>query len=194
MLNKGIDEILYDSNGSAWGVKTGDEVAKAKLIIGDPSYFPKSKCRIVGQVIRSICFLDHPIAGTDNAESVQIIIPASQVRRVNDIYVCMVSSPHQVANRGMYIAIVSTTIEGSKPITEIEAGLQLLGKISERFDSISDLYEPLSDGKSDNCFISKSYDATSHFETAAKDVLRLYERATGNKLDMSISTDMNEED
>lgn len=27
------------------------------------------------------------------------------------------------------------------------------------------LYEPLESGQSDNIFISKSYDATSHFET-----------------------------
>jgi RAB protein geranylgeranyltransferase component A len=26
MLNKGIDEVLFDSNGVAWGVKTGNEV------------------------------------------------------------------------------------------------------------------------------------------------------------------------
>ena len=26
MLNKGIDEVLYDAKGEAWGVKTGNEV------------------------------------------------------------------------------------------------------------------------------------------------------------------------
>jgi Rab GDP dissociation inhibitor len=79
MLNKGIDEILFDDNGKAWGVRGDNEVAKASIIVGDPSYFPTSKTRTVGRVVRSICILDHPIAGTDNAESVQIIIPASQV-------------------------------------------------------------------------------------------------------------------
>ena len=50
-----------------------------------------------------------------------------------------------------------------------------------RFDSVSDLVEPVSDGIANHCFISKSYDATSHFETAANDVLSLYERITGDE-------------
>ena len=70
------------------------------MIIGDPSYFAATKTRKCGRVIRSICILDHPIVGTDNAESVQIIIPASQVQRRHDIYVCMVSSAHQVSSEG----------------------------------------------------------------------------------------------
>ena len=170
MLNKGVDEILF-KDGVAWGIKTGNEVAKAKLIIGDPSYFPANKSRTVGKVIRSICILDHPIDGTDKAESVQIIIPASQVKRHHDIYVCMVSHAHCVSSPGKYIAIVSTTVETSNPQNEIVPGLSLLGKILVRFDSVTDLKVPTGNGKADNCFISMSYDATSHFETAANDVL-----------------------
>ena len=49
-----------------------------------------------------------------------------------------------------------------------------------RFDSVSDLLEPVSDGLKNHCFISKSYDATSHFETAANDVLSIYVRITGD--------------
>lgn len=63
-----------------------------------------------------------------------------------------------------------------------------------RFDSVTELLDPVGDGKQDNCFISKSYDATSHFETAADDVLSLYTRITGAVLDMNISADMNDED
>lgn len=48
-----------------------------------------------------------------------------------------------------------------------------------RFDTVADLLEPLTDGIKNRCFISCSYDATSHFETAANDVLSLYERITG---------------
>jgi len=193
MLNKGVDEILF-KDGVAWGVKTGNEVAKADIIVGDPSYFRPEKSRIVGKVVRSICILDHPIAGTDNAESVQIIIPALQVKRKNDVYVCMVSFAHNVASGGKYIAIVSTTVETSNPVNELAAGFSLLGKILERFDAVSDLLEPVTDGRTDKCFISKSYDATSHFETAANDVLSLYHRITGTELDMNISADMTEDE
>jgi len=194
MLNRGVDEILTDETGRAWGIKTENEVAKASLIIGDPSYFEREKTRLIGRVVRSICILNHSIQGTDNAESCQIIIPASQVRRENDIYVCMVSYAHMVASAGKYIAIVSTTVETNSPLKEIEPGIQLLGNILERFDEVSDLLDPLSDGLKDRCFISKSYDATSHFETAANDVLSLYSRITGTELDMNINADSTQDE
>lgn len=79
MLDKQIDEIVYE-NGVAVGVRSGDEIAKAPIIIGDPSYFP-GKVHRVGKVIRSICILEHPIPNTDNADSVQLIIPQNQVGR-----------------------------------------------------------------------------------------------------------------
>jgi len=198
MLNRGVDQILYDNAGKAWGIRSGNEVAKAKFVVGDPSYFDGNKTRVVGKVIRSICLLDHPISGTDNAESVQIIIPAANVNRKNDIYVCMVSFAHMVASQGKYIAIVSTTIERSNTdaecAQEVQAGIALLGNILERFDSVSELREPTSNGKTDNCYISKSYDATSHFESQSDDVLSLYQRVTGAELDMTISADLEEED
>lgn len=44
------------------------------------------------------------------------------------------------------------------------------------------IYEPLESGKKDNIFISRSYDATSHFETTTDDVKDIYRRATGEEL------------
>ena len=185
---------MFDGSGTAWGIKTGNEVAKGKMIIGDPSYFPADKSRTVCNVVRSICILDHPITGTDNAESVQIIIPATSVKRKNDIYVCMVSYAHMVASEGKYIAIVSTTVETPNPLQEVGPGIALLGKILVRFDDVSEQKESLADSVNDHCFISKSYDATSHFETAANDVLELYQKISGEELDMTISADSLEEE
>ena len=34
-------------------------------------------------------------------------------------------------------------------------------------------------------FISKSYDATTHFETCCEDIMDMYERIIGEKLDLS---------
>ncbi len=45
-----------------------------------------------------------------------------------------------------------------------------------RFVSIDPLYTPTSDGKNDNIFITRSYDATSHFETVAEDVMDVWQR------------------
>jgi len=79
MLDKQVDEIVME-NGVAVGVRSGEEVAKAETVIGDPSYFP-GKTRRIGKVIRAICLLQHPIPNTDNADSVQLIIPQNQVAR-----------------------------------------------------------------------------------------------------------------
>ena len=88
MLDKKVDEIVTDGEGKFVGVKSGDETVKAKMVIGDPSYFGTGsggKMRVVeeGKVIRAICILKHPIPGTDDADSVQIIIPQNQVKRKN---------------------------------------------------------------------------------------------------------------
>ena len=45
---------------------------------------------------------------------------------------------------------------------------------------MSDLYQPLEDGSTSRCYISKSYDAATHFESAADDILNLYERISGH--------------
>jgi Rab GDP dissociation inhibitor len=37
----------------------------------------------------------------------------------------------------------------------------------------------------DKAYISKGYDATTHFETTVEDVLSLYRRITGADLDLS---------
>lgn len=193
MLNRSIDKVLYGPDGKAWGVQGDNQVAKAKIVLGDPSYFP-DKCNKTGQVVRSICFLNHPIPNTNNAESLQIIIPAGQVNRKNDIYVVMVSSSHQVCAQGKYVAICSTTVETSNPKAELTPALNLLGSIMTKFDDVVDLYEPHNVDVDDNSFVSKSFDATSHFETTSNDVLDLYKRITGENLDLDINADSTEAD
>lgn len=179
MLNRKVDEILYE-NGVAIGIKSQGETAYASKIIGDPSYFP-DKVQKTGRVVRVICILNHPIPNTDSSDSLQIIIPQSQVQRKHDIYIAMVSSVHNVCPKGYYLAIVSTIVETDNPHIEVEPGLNLLGPILEKFIYVTDILEPISKSK-DNIFVSKSYDATSHFETATEDVNRIYREAEGKDL------------
>ena len=54
-----------------------------------------------------------------------------------------------------------------------------------RFVTVSDLFEPTDLGENSNVFISKSYDATTHFETTCTDVVDIYRRATGVDFDFS---------
>ena len=85
---------------------------------------------------------------------------------------------------------VSTTVETSNPAQELIPGLRILGQILQRFDSVVDLVEPIGDGTADRCFISKTFDGTSHFEDDVKDMLDMYKRITGEDLDMDIDTDL----
>ena len=60
-----------------------------------------------------------------------------QVKRKSDIYVSLVSFTHQVAAKGWFIAMVSTTVETDNPEMEIKPGLDLLGPVHQKFVSVS---------------------------------------------------------
>ncbi|XP_012278245.1 rab GDP dissociation inhibitor alpha [Orussus abietinus] len=181
MLDKPIDEIVI-KDGKVVGVRSGDETASCKQVFCDPTYVP-DRVKKVGQVIRCICLLNHPINGTNNALSTQIIIPQKQVNRHSDIYVSLVSHTHQVASKGWFIAMVSTTVETDNPELEIKPGLDLLAPIKQKFVYVSDYMEPVDDGSESQIFVSTSYDATTHFETTCLDVLDIFKRATGEEFD-----------
>lgn len=136
----------------------------------------------IGQVVRSICLLKAPIPNTSDADSVQLVIPQNQVNRKHDIYVACVSSSHNVCAKDYYLAIVSTIVETNTPHAELEPAYGLLGPIHDKFTYVSDLMEPIEDGTNDQVFISKSYDATSHFGTTCDDVKDIYKRVTGQEL------------
>jgi Rab GDP dissociation inhibitor len=62
----------------------------------------------------------------------------------------MVSSAHAVCSKGLFIAMISTTVETDKPELEIRPAVDLLGDILEMFVQISPVFEPLDDGTKDN--------------------------------------------
>lgn len=115
--------------------------------------------------------------------------------RHSDIYVSMVSHTHQVAAKGWFIAMVSTTVETDNPELEIKPGLDLLGPIKQKFVSISDYFVPTDDGINSQIFVSESYDATTHFETTCLDVLDIFKRATGEEFDLNkVKHELGDED
>lgn len=146
-------------------------------------------------MVRCICLLDHPVTNTKDALSTQIIIPQKQVGRQSDIYVSVVSHTHQVAAKGWFIGMVSTTVETNNPENEIAPGLALLAPIVQKFVSISDYVVPIDNGDESQVFISESYDATTHFETTCLDVLDIFKRGTGETFDFSkIKHELGDED
>eukprot|EP01147_Barroeca_monosierra_P002559 gene2559-5478_t len=176
MLDKPVDEIVYGEDGKVVGVRSGDDVAKAKIVIGSPSYFSE-KVKKSGQVVRAICLMDHPVPQTSNSSSCQIIIPGNQV-----------------ASNGKYVAICSTTVETGNPEAELKVAFDTIGPVLEKFLSVDDIFVPTDDGSSTNVFITESYDASSHFETTCVDVANVYKRATGEELDLDKAMESSEEE
>lgn len=197
MLNKPIDTLVYEG-GKVVGVKDTEGVtAKAPMVICDPSYVLNTpeKLKKVGRIVRCIAIMSHPVPDTNNADSCQIIIPAHQVRgRRSDIYISVVSFHHKIAADGKFIAVISANLEGSDEKSEIEPAVKLLGKIDQAFVWVSDHYVPAPTNGADGVWVSSSYDATSHFETATDEVISLYEKITGKPIDLSISADLNADD
>lgn len=193
MLNTKVEEITME-NGKATGIRVGEEFAKAPLVICDPSYVKPELLKKTVKVIRAICLLDHPIPKTGDAPSIQIILPAKDIGKQTDTYISMVSYSHLICAKGLYVAIISGTVETDKPEDEIKPALDLLGPILEMFVSVSDNYEPLAEGHDSNLWITTSYDATSHFESASEEILDMYQKIIGEKLDLNIEGDGDEED
>jgi Rab GDP dissociation inhibitor len=194
MLNRDVEEILYDENGNFRGIKSQGEEAYGKILITEPSYVQKlGKVKSSGKVIRRICILDHSIPNTKDVDSCQIIIPQKQVKRKNDIFVAVLNSTHSVCKKGYYLAIVSTMVETDKPETELEPAMEIIGPVLEKFDKVSEIYEPIDTSFKDNVFITTSFDPQSHFENDTDNVIDIYEKITESKLDLTIEEEGEEE-
>lgn len=184
-------EVVYEG-GVAVGVQAEGVVCKAKMVVGDPSYFP-GKVEKTGQVVRVMAIMSHPIEGSNESGSCQVIFPQGAVNRKNDIYMFCISGGHKVAPGGKFVCFASTTVEG--PVEglstqqvaerELKAALPLIQPAVEIFYDIYDEYKPIDDGIANKLFISTTYDATSHFETAINDVLDMYKRIMGKELELT---------
>ena len=88
-------------------------VAKAKMVICDPSYADPAKTKVIGKVVHYINILVALIPDLLNddgklVDSGQIIIAQKQLECKNDMYVTMVSWGHCVTFKDRYITVVST--------------------------------------------------------------------------------------
>ncbi|KAK2519328.1 Gdi2 [Columba livia] len=159
MLNKPIEEIVIE-NGKVVGVKSEGE-------------WSLEVCVSAGRSLQTAHLRPQLRLG-----------PRHEGRPSDsDIYVCMISSAHNVAAQGKYIAIASTTVETADPEKEIKPALDLLEPIEQKFVSISDLFAPTDLGTESQIFISRTYDATTHFETTCDDIKDIYKRMMGSEFD-----------
>jgi Rab GDP dissociation inhibitor len=187
MLNRDIEEILYDENGNFRGIKSQGEEAYGKILITEPSYVQKwNKVKSIGKVIRRICILDHAIPKTNDVASCQIILPQKQINRKNDIFIAVLNFTHCVCKKGYYLAIISTMVETENPTAEIQPAMDVIGPVLETFDKVSDIYHPVDTSFKGNVYITSSFDPQSHFENDTDNVIDIYEKITGAKLDLNI--------
>ncbi|KAG5041078.1 hypothetical protein JHK85_013554 [Glycine max] len=156
-----LPQVEFDEEGKVVGVTSEGETAKCKKVVCDPSYLP-------GKVMVRVknCLL--------------------LKSRSHAMYLFCCSYTHNVAPKGKFIAFVSTEAETDQPAIELKPGIDLLGPVDEIFFDIYDRYEPVNEPTLDNCFISTSYDATTHFESTVDDVLNMYTLITGKVIDLSV--------
>jgi Rab GDP dissociation inhibitor len=62
LLDRPVDEVLYDEGGGACGVRCADQKAYARCVIGDPSYFP-AKVKTAQHVVRVIALMKYVALG-----------------------------------------------------------------------------------------------------------------------------------
>ncbi len=196
MLSKSVEGFEFDSESKVCGVKVEGQVIKTKAVLADPSYLVGTpKVKLVERVARSICLLKHPVAGTNDTDSCQIIVPAQQTKRHHDIYIAVVSSAQAVCARGFHVACISTVLEGKEEKgadEELKPAFDLLGQIEKRFTWVSNRYIPTDDGSADNVFVTSSLDASSHFENETTEVLKMFPLVSGGKqVDLTQKAEVN---
>jgi Rab GDP dissociation inhibitor len=196
MLNVGLRSLEYDKKSGLTtfkGVFENEEgFAKAKMIIANPAYFQEMKhgelLRSIGKAIRVICILDHPIPKTGNSNAVQIILPQKQTGRKSDIYIMMIGSSHGVCKKGYYLAIISSTSESPNVEKDLEVAFATIGPIRYKFITEEIMYKPISDKAENSWHITNTLDPTSHFESAADNVMSIYKAITGRDIDLNIES------
>jgi Rab GDP dissociation inhibitor len=199
MLSRETDSFLFDeTTGNVVAVTSTNPDTQEKegctvgSVVGDPSYFGEDRRTQQGSVMRCICLLRGPVQGLPSGlESAQIIYPQGQCtpKRSHDIYISVVGNRLKCTPENVWSATMSTMMESDSAtngMSEFADALKLLGgepNIVDLFFEVTPYYVPLpSHHQSTNIFVSKSCDATTHFESTTLDIVTLYEKITGERL------------
>ncbi|EER42593.1 secretory pathway gdp dissociation inhibitor [Histoplasma capsulatum H143] len=183
MLNTNVDEVLYDGD-TVSGIKAtmkerGEPedgitfTTKTKKIIGDPTYFP-GKVKVTGYLLKAICILTHPIDKTDSNDSLQLIIPQSQM------YISRWSLPHTTSARRVTTSLSSPPLPKTKrtTISSWSQGFERLGAIEEKF-----MGPPIQFVMSHWRTAARTTSIISRVRcTAFRNTLDIYKRAEGHEL------------
>ena len=184
-----VEEILYDENNKFKGIKTTKgEYIYGSILISEPTYMIKfNKVKNTNKIIRRICLLNHPIPDIGECDSCQIIIPQSQTGKKNDIFILQLGYGHCVCKKGYYVVIISTLDDNDNINKQLAPAMDIIGNILESFDQTYSYYEPIDKSFKDDIFISNSFLPQSHFENDFDDIIDIFYKITGARLQFETS-------
>jgi len=200
MLNVTCKSLEFDpkTNLSTFtGVYDGEVgTAKAKMIIANPAYFQilghGNRIKEVSTTIRCICIMKNKIPNTGDCSAVQIIIPQKQTGRKSDIYIMQIGPEFGVCKSGYYLAICSTTAETKTVDEDLKIAYEIIGPVLYKFITKETVYESATKDYPSNWFVTSTLDASSHFESAADNVMEIYKSITKKDLDLNIENELKE--
>jgi Rab GDP dissociation inhibitor len=140
MLNVTLKSLTKSDSGyelvGEWEGEQGK--CSASKVILHPSYLKELNLTNLGLNInisrRSICIVDQPIKDIGTCNAVQIILPQSQTKRLNDIYIMMIGQSHGVCKKGFFVVIISTIKEKENFDEDLKVAFDLIGPVKYRFD------------------------------------------------------------
>ena len=92
LLERPIDRILYDESGAACGVESEGVAVKADCVVAGPEYAPDA-VEESHKVVRLFAVLSHPPNLCKEATSCQLVLPAEQCGRENDVHLFAGGAP-----------------------------------------------------------------------------------------------------
>ena len=193
--NCDVEEIIYDNNQQFKGIKTTTgKYIYGSILISEPTYMEKfKKVQKKGKIIRRICILNHPIPGTGECDSCQIIIPQNQINGKNDIFILQLGYGHCVCKKGYYVVFISSFIDSNNINKQLAPAMEIIGNTLECFDKIYSFYEPINKTFNDNIFISNSFLPQSHFENDFDDIIEEFHGITEAQLQFDMVPKSNNE-
>ena len=136
------------------------------MVVGDTTWFREDRQKKTGKAIRSICLLNHPVEGCEPGKSSvssffrKQLVKAGYKPHEADISVLCLPWTLKICPKGIYVAVIATTVETQKPEKELKPVLDVLGTVLERFDAVTTLYRVKKATKRQGIFIFTSPNAS----------------------------------
>lgn len=202
LLERPIDRIIYDDSGAACGIESEGVSVTADCVVAGPEYVP-DKVAESYKVVRLFAVLAHAPNLCKDASSCQLLMPAQELGRENDVFLFAGGPTLGLAPKGKWLVVASTRVEGDPDgeaiavaKRELAAVLPLLKPAKKLLAEVVPYYEPAAAAAAEeegeeggtplpaNLHVCSSCDESTHLDSVEAEVLRLYEAIAGEPLEM----------